>query len=183
MKIRKHTLLRAFVATGLGVVGAVGVAPVSVADTRCFTSDGPHASSRTCHTVDKRYNRVFAAGYRDGVNNRKNYAISASCTASSQTTQRYSLSSSIEGEASGIFVTIRASISAEISKEMSSGYSTSTQFKVPRHSYVYCDRGILNERVAGHTVAKVCEHQGMCETRRNNWTARAHSRALWRIYS
>lgn len=175
--------LRSLLVAGLAGTGLVAGYSTSLAATRCFNSSSPHADIRTCHTVDHRYNRVFTPGYQDGVHNRKNYAINATCTATSQTTQKFSVSSSVEAEAGGIFLTIKASISASISKEMSTGFSTSADFKVPAHSYVYCDRGILNERVAGHTVTRVCEHQQQCTKTRRNWTAKAPSRRLWEIYS
>lgn len=180
--------MRLFALHSLAVAGLIGAglvtgSPPASADTRCFTTSGAHADTRTCHTVDKRFNRVFVAGYQDGVNNRKGYPIQATCTATTQTKQSYSVSSSVEAEAGGIFLTIKASISASISKEMTSGFSTSATFKVPPHSYVYCDRGILNERVAGHSVRTVCEHQQGCTKSRKSWEAKAPSRRLWKIFS
>lgn len=78
----------------------------------------------------------------------------------------------------GIFGGLETTLSADISKQMSTGYVTSATFKVPANDTVYCDRGIVNERVS------------MLRTRKWNgggdrkvYTAKAPSRARWWIFS
>ncbi|MFS3128271.1 hypothetical protein ACLM5J_07675 [Nocardioides sp. Bht2] len=142
---------------------------------------GQTRSSSWCSYVTQNIEDSKTIGYRDSISNGRRYAISGHCEASTQKTSSYSIGSTLGTEIkAGIFGGVKAEINSNIEKSMTSGYVTSATFKIPANSTVYCDRGIVNERLKGYTKLHACG--GGCSTTTKNWTFQAPARLRWWIY-
>lgn len=142
---------------------------------------GQTRSSSWCSYVTQNIVDSKTIGYRDSISNGRNYAIEGHCEASTQKTSSYSIGSTLGTEIkAGIFGGVKAEINSNIEKSMTSGYVTSATFKIPKNSTVYCDRGIVNERLKGYTKLHACG--GGCSTTTKNWTFQAPARLRWWIY-
>jgi hypothetical protein len=174
--------MRRFVVLTLSVLASlvVVVAPTESASadwSRCWS----YTNSTECHTILERLETSRTYGFRDGISNSKGYTIYGHCEATSSKTSSYSLGvSATTTVKAAIFGGFDATVSADISKAISSGYVTSANFKIPAHDTVYCDRGVRNERV--RVVRKLSYCGGGCSTTRTYYVAKAPSRAMWWIY-
>ncbi|GAA1591821.1 hypothetical protein GCM10009804_55050 [Kribbella hippodromi] len=162
----------------LAVVGlSVVQAPTASAATSCKSG----YNWRACSTIDKRIPVSFTAGYRDSVRNLRNYPITASCQASVSKTVTWGVSVGVKAEVkAAIFASVEASVTANVQTSMATGYVTSANFTVKAKDTVYCDRGIYQENVRGHSTLSY--YGGGAGTIRQSWTAHAPSRAQWLIY-
>ncbi|WP_148614108.1 hypothetical protein [Nocardioides rubriscoriae] len=120
-------------------------------------------------------------GYRDSITNNRSYAIHGSCEANTSKTSTYTLSTTLGTEIkAGIFGGVKAEVNAGVEKSMTTGYVTSASFKIPADETVYCDRGIVNERLEGYTKLSYCG--GGCSTTTKKWSFQAPARLRWWIY-
>ena len=158
----------------------LSVAPSAHAAPRlldCFQTN----NSRSCSYMTQNIVDNKTVGYRDSITNSRSYAIEGSCEASTQKTSSYSIGSSLGTEIkAGIFGGVKAEVNSNIEKSMSSGFATSAKFKIPSRDTVYCDRGIVNERIKGYT--KTDYFGGGAGTIKKNWTFQAPARLRWWIY-
>lgn len=143
------TRLGAFLVT-LGVASSllVVVAQPASAATKCESWQ----NFKKCVTIGSAKPSKFIVGYKDSITNTKNYAISGSCTATTSKTVKFSVSSSVSSSADLVFATFDLTVSYNIEKSMSSGYSTSASFRIYPHDTVYCTRGVLKRYRAGKIV-------------------------------
>lgn len=142
---------------------------------------GQTNSSSWCSYVTQNIVDNKTIGYRDSITNNRNYGISGHCEASTSRTSTYTLGSTIGTEIkAGIFGGVKAEINASVEKSMTSGFVTSATFRIPANSTVYCDRGIVNERLKGYTKLHYCG--GGCHTTTKYWTFQAPERLRWWIY-
>ncbi len=142
---------------------------------------GESQSSSWCSYITKNIVDNKTIGYRDSITNNRRYAIEGRCEATTTKTSTYTLGASISTEIkAGIFGGVKAEINASVAKSMSTGYSTSATFRIPANSTVYCDRGIVNERLQGYTRLHYCG--GGCHSTTKRWTFKAPERLRWWIY-
>ncbi|MEU4196131.1 hypothetical protein AB0E69_29790 [Kribbella sp. NPDC026611] len=169
-------------AAGLtATLGVVGLSIVQAPDAAAATSCRSGSNWQACSTIDKRIPVSFTAGYRDSVRNDKSYSITGQCEASTSKTVTWGVSVSVKEQLkAAIFASIEASVTANVELSMTTGYVTSANFTVRAHDTVYCDRGIYQENVKGHSTLSY--YGGGAGTIHQSWTAHAPSRAQWRIY-
>jgi hypothetical protein len=142
---------------------------------------GQTDNSSWCSYVTQNIENSRTIGYRDSIYNGRNYRISGHCEANTSKTSTYSLGSTLGTEIkAGIFGGVKAEINSNVAKSMTTGYVTSATFKIPAHSTVYCDRGIVNERLKGYTKLNYCG--GGCSTEKKSWTFKAPARLRWWVY-
>lgn len=158
------------------VSGILVATPSASAATSCKTG----YNYKACATIDYLKPSSFIVGYRDSVYNGKSYTISGSCTSNTSVSVTHKVSTSVKAEVkAAIFASFEASFSFDISKSMTSGFSTSASFKVPPKSTVYCTRGVLNRRAYGHSTLSY--YSGGAGTIKQTWTTGAPSVRQWRI--
>lgn len=142
---------------------------------------GRNTNSSWCSYVTRNIADSRTIGYRDSISNNRGYAIQGSCEANTSKSSTYTLGTTVGTEVkAGIFGGVKAEINASVAKSMTTGYVTSATFKVPANSTVYCDRGIVNERLKGYTKLHYCG--GGCNTVTKEWTFKAPARLRWWIY-
>lgn len=103
--------------------------------------------TKTCFSQPRISGEGFVVGYQDSIYNGLKNQISGSCVAekSKTVTQSFSATVGVEGSA-WIFAKASASVSGGIAKSMSSGYKTTTTFKVPARKTVTCTRGVVTKK-------------------------------------
>lgn len=177
--LSRATALLVGLVAALAIVVVAPSAPASAAANKIDC--GQNNNSSWCSYITRNIVDGKTIGYRDSITNNRGYAITGHCEASTSKTSTYSLGTTLGTEIkAGIFGGVKAEVNANIEKSMSSGYVTSANFRIPANSTVYCDRGIVNERLQGYTKLNYCG--GGCGTKTTKWTFTAPERLRWWIY-
>ena len=179
----KTTLNRIGALLGTAAVALVMLAAVPAPATAAPNKIdcGETQSSSWCSYITKNIVDSKTIGYRDSITNNRSYAIEGRCEANTSKSSTYTLGASLSSEIkAGIFGGVKAEINSSVAKSMTTGYVTSAAFRIPANSTVYCDRGIVNERLKGYTKLSYCG--GGCSTTTKNWTFKAPARLRWWIY-
>lgn len=167
--------------TALAAVATLVLVPTAAHAAPNKIDCGQNDNSSWCSYVTQNIQDSRTIGYRDSIQNQRRYAIEGSCEATSTKTSTYTLGTTLGTEIkAGIFGGVKAEINASVARSMSSGFATSAKFKIPANSTVYCDRGIVNERLKGYTKRHYCG--GGCHTETKYWTFKAPARLRWWIY-
>lgn len=177
-----RSLIRLLALIATVVLAATILAPAAPAQAATRKLDcGRTNNSSWCSYMTANIEDSKTIGYRDSISNSRRYAIEGHCEASTQKTSSWSVGTTLGTEIkAGIFGGVKAEVNASVEKSMTSGFVTSSTFKIPARDTVYCDRGIVNERIQGYTKLSYCG--GGCSTTRKNWTFMAPARLRWWIY-
>jgi len=163
-----RSVLLATVVALLGSLLTVAMnAPAEAYARQCYAvrSAGETQSHGECYRLIRTLARDYKVGYRDSLVNRTNRTARLECEATQSKTFTYGASITIGASIkAGIFASIDASTTAQMSKSMTSGYAVKAGVNVPPHTTVYCDRVVYRSKFQ---VEKCYNYRGTIGSCRN----------------